>query len=539
MSNLKTVKLVGALALTLITPLAMGALAFLTFQTDAAGHRLRAIQMLVDRSARVWDPMVGLYRHGVPDPAMSIPKGDVRPVLEAMMARKLVKRAFYASPDRRLVLAERVLRGPRPYHRVVDMTEVDLAHWQPDPPADSATNRVLLRDRDANIAYWRHRNQVQFLNHLRAVIMGRWHLSKPSFIYLPGFYDSPYLAFKEDDRQALIGYELDTWALKEAGDGLLKQRELDQQFSWSLGSMQGWRSIELPPRSNVPPEIGYLRLIVDDLAIQTLLPEIDLQFWLGLMGLSVLFVLSVSGMVRGLRVLFAEQSLAVAQSDFVSSVSHEMRTPLTTIKMYAELMEQGIVVDAAKRADYLRTIRQECDRLTRLIENVLDYAATSRGRKTYHFEPLRFKDLVDETLETLSAPLQAAGLKVEVSVPENLVVRADRDAMRRALINLMSNAVKYASEGRRIVIRGEDRGSSVRVTVQDFGPGIPPDEQRRIFQPFYRIGSELTRRSVGSGLGLALVKASLQAHGGKIEVESAPGKGAAFHLTWPKEPKAV
>jgi signal transduction histidine kinase len=174
-----------------------------------------------------------------------------------------------------------------------------------------------------------------------------------------------------------------------------------------------------------------------------------------------------------------------------------------------------------------------------LIENVLDYARISGRRRAYRFEPADMRALVDEALAALEAPIAQAGLVVEVDVPEGLSASVDHDAVVQAIVNLVGNAAKYAADGGRVRISARAEGAAVSLTVQDFGPGIPREEQRKVFQAFYRVGSEATRTASGTGLGLALARAHAEAHHGRLELESARGEGSTFRLVLPIERKAA
>lgn len=239
--------------------------------------------------------------------------------------------------------------------------------------------------------------------------------------------------------------------------------------------------------------------------------------------------------VHQFKLMLDERAVALAQSDFVSAVSHEMRTPLTTIKLYAEMLREGVVSEPAARDQYLQTIALECDRLHRLVENVLDFSSVTGRRKAYRFEPLLVRPLIDEAIAATRSQIEAAGLQVDIEAPVSLAAAVDRDAIIQALINLIGNAVKYAPEGQRIRVTARQEGRSIVLGVQDHGPGIPKAEQDKIFQAFYRAGSELTRTVPGTGLGLALVAETAKAHQGKVALRSVPGEGSTFSLVIPQE----
>lgn len=261
----------------------------------------------------------------------------------------------------------------------------------------------------------------------------------------------------------------------------------------------------------------------------------------GLVAGALLLLLGLAGVLRALaaarnvRTILDERAIALAQSNFVSAVSHEMRTPLTTIQLYAEMLAQDLVTDPERRAHYLATISAESQRLGRLIENVLDYASISGRRKAYHFEAVDACELAREAIAAVAGPLASAGMEIELHAPIPAVTRVDRDALVQSLVNLLGNAIKYAASGRRVLVSVLPSGDGVSLSVADFGPGIPPAEHAQVFKPFYRMGNELTRTATGTGLGLALVAETARAHQGRVELDSEPGQGATFRLVLPAE----
>lgn len=258
----------------------------------------------------------------------------------------------------------------------------------------------------------------------------------------------------------------------------------------------------------------------------------ELLILIGLLGLAL------AAALHEWRLIGTESAIAVAQSNFTSAVTHELRTPLTTIRMYADMLRQGLVSDAAQRQTFLDGICHECDRLGGLIDDLLAYAELREDRRAYRFEAVEAGVLVDEAIAAVQGPLASAGMTIERVVPQALPVEVDRKAITHALINLLGNAVKYAPEGKRITVSATQDHDQVLFTVQDFGPGIAVDEQSRVFQPFYRVGSELTRTHPGSGLGLALVRDYVVAHAGSVDLASQPGEGARFTIRLPRRRSA-
>jgi signal transduction histidine kinase len=225
------------------------------------------------------------------------------------------------------------------------------------------------------------------------------------------------------------------------------------------------------------------------------------------------------------------------KSNFVSSVSHELRAPIAAVRLMAESLEQGRISGEAKQREYFRLIVQECRRLSTLVENVLDFFRIDQGRKRYVFEPVDLIALVRHTV-ALMQPCAAEG-KVALILEEPPAQAAglepswDHQAVEQSLVNLLDNAIKHSPPGAEVKVRMETAAGLVRLWVEDRGPGIPAEAQTRIFDLFYRHGSELRRETKGAGIGLNIVKHVAEAHGGRVVVESAVGEGSRFALELP------
>jgi signal transduction histidine kinase len=232
-----------------------------------------------------------------------------------------------------------------------------------------------------------------------------------------------------------------------------------------------------------------------------------------------------------------ESRIAELRSQFVSSVSHELKTPLTSIRMFAESLqmddEEGSG-DPKERAEYLDTIVCETERLTRLLNNVLDFSRIERGQKNYRMESADLSSVVGAAVRTMRFPLAEQGFDLQVDLSEDIPpVSVDRDAIEQAVLNLLSNAMKYSGNSREIGLRLFRQNGSVLIQVSDHGVGIPAGEQLRIFEKFYRVSSKENRAISGTGLGLALVAHIVRAHEGRVEVESEPGQGSTFTIRLP------
>ncbi|MDE3135793.1 MAG: HAMP domain-containing histidine kinase [Acidobacteriota bacterium] len=253
--------------------------------------------------------------------------------------------------------------------------------------------------------------------------------------------------------------------------------------------------------------------------------------------LGALSVLLAGGIWLTLRNVSRQMELARLKSDFVSNVSHELRTPLSLIRLYAETLELDRLSGEEKRQEYFRIIRKESERLSALINNILDFSRIEAGRKEYDFRDTDIADLVRNTLEAYRYQIQQHGFTLEEEIADDLPrLRVDREAIARSLLNLVNNSVKYSAEDKFLRVSLYRENESLKLEVLDHGIGIPRNEHRKIFEKFYRSGDPLVHTTKGSGLGLSLVRHIVEAHQGEIRVDSAPGQGSRFIITLPIPP---
>jgi len=263
------------------------------------------------------------------------------------------------------------------------------------------------------------------------------------------------------------------------------------------------------------------------------------------------------GLLSSWRTFHRQQQLSELKSNFVSSVSHELRAPVASVRLMAESLERGKIPAAAKQQEYFRFIVQECRRLSSLVENVLDFSRIEQGRKEYEFEPTDVLALTQQTvqlMEPYAAERQVTLLLSPFPSPLLLQPLLDGKAIQQALVNLIDNAIKHSPKGATVTVSLEvtsvecrmsseaaesipptfdPRPSTLLLSVEDWGEGIPAEEHEKIFERFYRRGSELRRQTQGVGIGLSIVKHIVEAHGGKVEVRSEAGKGSRFTIALP------
>jgi signal transduction histidine kinase len=335
-----------------------------------------------------------------------------------------------------------------------------------------------------------------------------------------------------EDRHFLQGFQLN-------------EQKLVEQIEESASRLvREGMSFELSPRENTDNngKFSYAAILnfgFGDLVLN--LKEID-PGWIGTeirhlrtwyFGIVAIVFLAVSlGLASLWRNAAAQIKLAQKKDDFISAVSHELRTPLTSIRMYAEMLEKNWVKSPDKAVEYYSNMRQESERLSRLIENVLDFSRIQRGRKKYSFNAGDINKCVMDVVEIMRpyAVLKGFSIRTEPAPIEQATF--DADVVTQIVVNLLDNAIKYArdAEDKTITVRTKTDGKFTVIEVEDHGPGVPHRQRNKIFEQFYRSAAEATRETAGTGLGLALVKKFAEAHNGFVEIISAKPRGAIFRV---------
>ncbi len=273
------------------------------------------------------------------------------------------------------------------------------------------------------------------------------------------------------------------------------------------------------------------------------------RLWLAAALVVTSLAATLVGLAGAWRAYQRQIRLGEMKSDFVSSVSHELRAPIASVRLMAENLERGKLDSEQKRKEYFGLMVQECRRLASLVENVLDFSRIDRGSKQYEFEPTDLRALVRQTVRLMEPGGESRQVRLVLTEPPCVDMQpcCDGRALQQALVNLIDNAIKHAPAGTTVDIclefSGSEPGSQLpdgtpsqgmaRIWVEDRGPGIPADEQKKIFEPFYRRGSELRRETQGIGIGLSIVKHVVAAHSGRVLVHSAAGQGSRFTMEIP------
>jgi signal transduction histidine kinase len=243
------------------------------------------------------------------------------------------------------------------------------------------------------------------------------------------------------------------------------------------------------------------------------------------LGIGVGFGLTIREMRRAYQV-------SRLKTDFVANISHELRTPLTSVRMFAETLRAGRAGSRQEERECVELLASEAERLSKLVEKLLDWSRVESGRRMLQKEPIEVPRLLEQIGDAYRAQQLPATYQTELE-PGLPTISVDRDAMAQVVLNLLHNAVKYTGPHKLIRLRARRAGQSVAIEVEDNGPGVRPQDRKRIFERFYRADDLLSRKTEGTGLGLAISKKIVEAHGGKIELESRPGEGSTFRVILP------
>lgn len=245
----------------------------------------------------------------------------------------------------------------------------------------------------------------------------------------------------------------------------------------------------------------------------------------------------IAAVFGALRNIAKELALSDMRSNFVARVSHELRTPLGLIRLFAETLELDRIKDEETKREYLHAITKESERLSHLINNILNFSQIESQKKQYNLSPCSIEDIIFETVDAMQYHFQRHDMNVDMDIESDIPdIRCDHEAIEQALYNILSNAVKYSGDGMSIDLRAYKQNDEVVIEVADQGIGISKENQRKIFQEFYRVNDPRVQETGGSGLGLAVVKHIVEGHQGRLSVESNPDEGSTFMIRLPIKP---
>ncbi|HVV71486.1 MAG TPA: ATP-binding protein [Verrucomicrobiae bacterium] len=326
--------------------------------------------------------------------------------------------------------------------------------------------------------------------------------------------------------------------LDQDGRIQLANRAFNQLFgiTANIRSRTIMEALRLHELSDLVEFLGTHRQVVD-CELKLLPPN---ERWLQVNGAAIF---NAEAKRQGTILVFHDltrlKQLERTRQEFVANVSHELRTPLSLIKGYAETLLDGAKDNPEVAVKFLQTIDRNAERLKLLIEDLLTISELESGRLKLNLQPVSLRPLVEKLVSDFKSLAEAKQVTLVDEAPD-LRVRADAGRLEQVLCNLIENAIKYGRNQGTVAIRARQvEGTQVEVSVQDNGPGIPPDSLERIFERFYRVDKARSREQGGTGLGLSIVKHIVQTHGGKAWVKSDLGHGATFYFTLPQEPQGV
>lgn len=250
---------------------------------------------------------------------------------------------------------------------------------------------------------------------------------------------------------------------------------------------------------------------------------------------AVLVVILFAGFFVIYRSMSTIMELSERRSGFVSSVTHELKTPLTNIRMYIEMLEQGVAQDPEREQEYFQILNSESTRLSRLINNVLEFSKLESRNRRLNMQPGLIDDVVNESIAIMRQKIRQEGFTLTVELEETPEIHFDKEVMIQVLINLLENSIKFSRSSieKELLIRVRSESRFILVSVSDSGPGIPGPSLKKVFDDFYRVDSSLTRNTRGTGIGLALVKKFVQAMGGSVKAENNPRAGCTITVSLP------
>lgn len=334
--------------------------------------------------------------------------------------------------------------------------------------------------------------------------------------------------------------------LNQLSQTIISAEKQKLDFQWQL--LKEGRELLLQSSQNLSGDIRISSVFPSYLPSWSLVlfknsPGIMTAFFSGSQGIFLyIFLLIVIGLALGLfftlHVINKELALSKMKSDFISTVSHEFKSPLTSIRQMSEMLFNERIKKESRKKEYYEIMLEQSERLSHLIDNILDFSKIEEGEKVFRFEKTNLTEVINRVISVFQKSVANEGFLVSSSIPQILPeLQVDKDAIQQVLYNLLDNAYKYSGESRNIEVIAESAGDSVKISVKDFGIGIPQEDQNKIFDRFFRGGNELTRSVKGSGIGLTIVKRIIEAHHGTVSLRSTPEKGSTFQVTLPVDEK--
>ena len=320
---------------------------------------------------------------------------------------------------------------------------------------------------------------------------------------------------------------LDSVAKSDIQSGLEFDHKIEFHVSYNPGTT-GNKLVYMSQLNPYFPEQFVEIRLIDETLINNIVKRRGLIYGIASVLLLVAMFLGVVLILRDIR---REKYLARLRSDFISNITHELKTPLTSIRMYAESLMMGRVKSDSVQKEYLSVLVNETDRLKRMINNILEFSKMEKGKPEYHFARTNLSSILKESMQEMNYWFEKGQFEVVTELDETIYAEVDPEKMKQAISNLLSNVIKYSTDTKKVFIRLFRKSVEVRIEVEDRGIGIPEDKLSRIFEQFYRI--EQKESISGTGLGLTVVKEIIESHHGTISVTSEIGKGSIFSLILP------
>jgi signal transduction histidine kinase len=334
----------------------------------------------------------------------------------------------------------------------------------------------------------------------------------------------------------LVGFKVNLDTLKNRILSSVIKSHTEFELDLDITSRQQIAKMDVTPfnmAKELSPLVPSWRISIRPKSLEIINNYISTKRWVYSIALTFLIAGMFFGIILVLRDMSRERRIAQLGSDFVSNVTHELKTPLTSIRMFAETMHLGRIKKKNEQQEYLSIIVNETERLTRLINNVLDFSKIEKNKKEYHFEFIDLSDVVQSAVNSMEYWMNEQGFKIESEIKPNVKTKADGDAIEQAVLNLLSNAMKYSFERKEINLRLWTENQSINIQVEDKGIGIPESRQNHIFNKYYRAHVGHEQDKGGAGLGLTVLKHIVDAHRGKIELESKVNQGSTFTISLP------
>ncbi|MFC2089020.1 ATP-binding protein, partial [Calditrichota bacterium] len=390
-------------------------------------------------------------------------------------------------------------------------------------------NKILFANREANLI-------TQYLS--GALIQPSLPVAK-NFIGITGkFEDKPVLLILNSAPVSgrIVGFKTDLNFVKKKVlndiSNLKTEFELEIQIV-TKKQLNQTESNEFTLIRDLSSLVPAWQILVKPKNLDILNQYITTRRWI----YSITLILLIFGMFLGIILVFRDMSrekrLGQLRSDFVSNVTHELKTPLTSIRMFAETMLLGRIKKKKEQQEYLSIIVNESARLTRLINNVLDFSKIEKNKKEYHFELINLSEVIQSAINSMAYWLEEQGFKIEVKIESDIKTKADGDAIEQAVLNLLSNAMKYSFKRKEINLEVWTENQSINIQVRDKGIGVAESQQKHIFDKYYRAHSGHQGDKGGAGLGLTVIKHIVEAHQGTIKLKSQVNRGSTFTIVLP------